>query len=280
MTANIKGWFADMLAAIDSVRTAKISSAEYIAVATWSGVLIHAYLIDQPIKTRAIKRIVQENTRVGVGTLLVADAELVPDDGAQVEPDEGLLALHALLKDKLYTYRVEEDELRVGQVHFKAYSRGDTREVWYGPDVPVRHLPCYRVWVNAPSSIKGNWLIANFGSEAFWKEADYTTAREAFRQQQRRSTGEPRFYTWSNPGWNGGSGYTTPAQPPPESELDRSYQQLGLTREATGEEVKAAFRRLAREVHPDVSDLPKDEAEARFKRLYDAYSFIKAANGW
>ena len=215
MTANIKGWFADMLAAIDSVRTAKISSAEYIAVATWSGVLIHAYLIDQPIKTRAIKRIVQENTRVGVGTLLVADAELVPDDGAQVEPDEGLLALHALLKDKLYTYRVEEDELRVGQVHFKAYSRGDTREVWYGPGIcRCAICPATGYGSTRRRRIKGNWLIANFGSEAFWKEADYTTAREAFRQQQRRSTGEPRFYTWSNPGWNGGSGYTTPAQPP------------------------------------------------------------------
>lgn len=279
MTADIKGWFAEMLTAIDSVRAAKVSSADHIAIATWSGVLIHAHLIDQSIKARAIKRIVQENTRVGVGTLLLVAAKLVPDDGAQVELDEGLLALHALLKDKLYTYRVENDQLRVGQVHFRAYSRGDQHEVWYGPDVPVRHLLCFRVWVHAPSSIKGNWLIANFGSEAFWKEADYTAGREAFRREQRRSTGETRFYTWSNPGWSGSNGYTTPAQPP-ETELDRSYQQLGLTRAASDEEVKAAFRRLAREFHPDVSDLPKDEAEARFKLVYEAYSFIKTTNGW
>jgi DnaJ domain len=278
MTSDIKGWFSDLLAAIDSVRTAKVSSADTIVISTWSGVLIHAYLVDQPIKARAVKRIVQENTRVGVGTLFAVDAKLVPDDGAQVEPDEGLLALHALFKDKLYTYRVQDDQLRVGQVHFKVVSRGEQREVWYGPDVPVRHLPCYRVWVKTPQSVKGNWLIANFGSEAFWKQADYTLGREAFRQQ-RRSSGETRFYTWSNPGWNDSGGYTTPAQPP-ETELDRCYKQLGLTREATGEEVKAAFRRLAREVHPDVSSLPKDEAEARFKKLYDAYSFIKATNGW
>jgi hypothetical protein len=244
-------------------------------------VLIHAHLVNEPIKARAVKRLVQENTRVGVGTLFVVSAAVVPEDGAQVEPDEGLLALHALFKDKLYTYRAQDDQVRVGQVHFRAFNRGEEREVWYGPDVPVQHLPCYRVWVTAPQSIKGNWLIANFGSEAFWKQADYAAGREAFRQQQRRSSGETHFYTWSNPGWqtNGGSGYTTPAQPP-ETELDRSYQQLGLTRAATSEEVKAAFRRLAREVHPDVSDLPKDEATARFQKIHDAYDFIKTANGW
>ncbi|MBK8022695.1 MAG: J domain-containing protein [Chloroflexi bacterium] len=55
---------------------------------------------------------------------------------------------------------------------------------------------------------------------------------------------------------------------------------MGLTRAATGDEVKAAFRRLAREVHPDVSKLPKAEAEKRFKMLLDAYNRIKVANGW
>ncbi len=281
MNVDVKRWLADRFHAIDSVRSARLSREDMIAVYTWSGVIIYVYVLSKPIKARAIKRILQDNTRIGVGTLLIVDADLVPEDGVQVTPDEGLLALHALFKDKLYTYRQQGDTILIGQVHFKAFNRGDEREVWYGPDVPVSHLPSYRVWISAPQSIKGNWLIANFGTEAFWKQADYTAGRSAFRQQQRRSSGETHYSTWSN-GWNesGGQTYTTPAAPPPETDLDRSYRQLGLTRAASGDEVKAAFRRLAREVHPDVSNLPKDEAEARFKVIYDAYSLIKSANRW
>ncbi|MBI1258889.1 MAG: DnaJ domain-containing protein [Chloroflexi bacterium] len=129
-------------------------------------------------------------------------------------------------------------------------------------------------------------MIANFGSEAFWKQADYTIGRDAFREHlQRRAADRSKFRFWAKPGWNsatggenGASGYTPP--PPPESELDRSYKQLGLPSGASDDEVKAAFRRLAREYHPDVSDLPKEEAELLFNRVYEAYAFIKSANGW
>lgn len=266
---------------IDSVRAARVAREGHIVVHTWSGVVIHVYLVDEPIKARTVKHILQDNTRVGVGTLFIVNVGIIPADGANVAPDEGLLALHALFKNKLYTYRIHDGTPRIGQVHFKAFSRSDEREIWYGPDVPVEHLPSYRVWVSAPQTIKGNWLVANFGSDAFWKQADYSTGRDSFRREQRRQDAQTNFRFWSNPAWNGSgaSGFTTPASPP-ETQLDRSYRQLGLTPAASGDEVKAAFRRLAREVHPDVSPLPKDEAEAQFKKIYDAYTYIKTANGW
>ncbi|HVU12172.1 MAG TPA: J domain-containing protein [Phototrophicaceae bacterium] len=285
MNPQTKQALSDQFADIDTVRSVRVIRDEYLAVYTWSGVVIHVYGVDEPIKARTVKRIVQENTRVGIGTLFIVSAEIVPEDGAQVEPDEGLLALHALFKDKLYTYRFVDGQLKIGQVHFKVYSRGDLREVWYGPDIPARHLPCYRVWVTAPQTIKGNWLIANFGSEAFWKQADYTAGRDAFRREQRRAHGSTQYYTWNHADWSNVDppGYSAPASPPPpppESELDRSFKLLGLPRNASGDEVKAAFRRLAREVHPDVSQLPKDEAEVRFQILYAAYAYIKSAKGW
>jgi curved DNA-binding protein CbpA len=55
---------------------------------------------------------------------------------------------------------------------------------------------------------------------------------------------------------------------------------LGVPVNATREEVRAAFRRQAFALHPDVSDLPKDEAEARFKVLNEAYAYIKLSNRW
>ena len=51
------------------------------------------------------------------------------------------------------------------------------------------------------------------------------------------------------------------------------YEILGLTRSATQDEVKHAYRKLARKYHPDVSKDP--DAEARFKELGEAYAVLK-----
>lgn len=51
------------------------------------------------------------------------------------------------------------------------------------------------------------------------------------------------------------------------------YTLLGVEREASQEEIKKAFRRLARETHPDAN--PGDpEAEARFKEVAAAYEVL------
>lgn len=53
------------------------------------------------------------------------------------------------------------------------------------------------------------------------------------------------------------------------------YEVLGVERDATDEEIKKAFRRRARELHPDVN--PDDpEAEARFKEAAEAYEVLSS----
>lgn len=49
-----------------------------------------------------------------------------------------------------------------------------------------------------------------------------------------------------------------------------SYEMLGLPRNATEREIKTAYRRLARQYHPDVSD-GTPEAAARFREINEAY---------
>ncbi|HTH45314.1 MAG TPA: DnaJ C-terminal domain-containing protein [Oxalicibacterium sp.] len=51
------------------------------------------------------------------------------------------------------------------------------------------------------------------------------------------------------------------------------YKTLGVARDATPETIKAAYRRLARKYHPDVSREPL--AELRFKEVGEAYKVLK-----
>ena len=50
------------------------------------------------------------------------------------------------------------------------------------------------------------------------------------------------------------------------------YEVLGVERDAGQTEIKKAFRRLARELHPDVSEAP--DAEERFKEAVEAYEVL------
>ncbi len=50
------------------------------------------------------------------------------------------------------------------------------------------------------------------------------------------------------------------------------YEVLGVSKDATDDEIKKAFRRRARELHPDVNKAP--DAEDKFKELNEAYDVL------
>src|SRR5215213_3099456 len=50
------------------------------------------------------------------------------------------------------------------------------------------------------------------------------------------------------------------------------YDLLGVSRDASENDIKKAFRRLARKLHPDVSEEP--DAEERFREVSEAYEVL------
>jgi molecular chaperone DnaJ len=54
------------------------------------------------------------------------------------------------------------------------------------------------------------------------------------------------------------------------------YEVLGVPRDASGEDLKQAFRKLARKYHPDVST--ESDAEERFKEINEAYAVLSDAD--
>jgi len=52
------------------------------------------------------------------------------------------------------------------------------------------------------------------------------------------------------------------------------YEVLGVSKTASADEIKKAYRKLAREQHPDVNAHRREEAEAAFKEIGEAYGVL------
>jgi hypothetical protein len=54
--------------------------------------------------------------------------------------------------------------------------------------------------------------------------------------------------------------------------MDDLYKRLGVSRRATQKEIRSAYRRLARNLHPDVSQSP--DGAAQFTKIHEAYRIL------
>lgn len=95
--------------------------------------------------------------------------------------------------------------------------------------------------------------------------AEEAAEREAAERRDASAFADSKFYGWGGPGDGSKS----------RDEM-RAYEVLGIDSDADFEAVRAAWRKLAKEYHPDVR--PDDqEAAIRFHAVQAAYDVLKSA---
>lgn len=276
----VKHWLKARLVGLVNVQNCMVTPAKSLIVNTWTGVIVNIHLIDAPTRTRTIRHILQESTDIGIGAMFILKADLIPSQDVRFEPKEWVLALQAVNHERIYLYSTTMDGPKITQVHLEPVGTTGEWVARYGPEVKIDQLRYFRMSVR-PRYIKGDWQVADFGLNTFWK--DPFSAR---RTEYRRATDhrETTWRAWSQTTWDQkpfSEEIPAPEIPmPARSRLELSYELLEVNRDATRDEVKAAFRKRAIALHPDTSTLPKDEAEKKFRELNDAYEFIKSNNKW
>jgi hypothetical protein len=274
-TTTIKKWLREQLIPLVNVQRVSLSPSSAagdpvryadLTVYTWAGVVIQIHLIEDPIKAAKIRRILENASGAGLATLFVLDAGLLPRLGERIEGDKWYMVFQQLGNERAYTYRLGKNGPEIRAAQFVPVSRHES-ELQYGPAIPIQQIRYLRQTIKHPS-VKGYWLMADF-------ETERSARNPAFRTPHSAGVQRPASDNHKN-----GSSPPPSQTPTAKTRLDASYELLDIPRSATRAEVKAAFRKKAFAVHPDVSELPKEEAEARFKIISEAYEYIRFTNSW
>lgn len=278
MSETTRNWLRQQVKQLPSVRTAhphRDGEADLI-IRTWVGMSAKVYLLDGIPNLRALRRVLHENTNnYHQATLFVVHHALMPPDTKRLRPDDWMHALHELNSERIYTYL--PDQAGIQQVHFDYLPDGIEREAWHGGWITLEKLRVLTVTAKT-RPLRGQWIMADFGPNPYWRKSEQRAERLRQRWQRRG----PQDFTWTHYDMGGMPGGATneDLQRAHMSELERSFDILGLSLEASQADVKAAFRKLARRYHPDVSDLDTQEAQARFQEINIAYETIKTKKNW
>lgn len=285
MATTLKEWLKDKLINMVSIQHAVIGRDADITAFAWSGSQLRIYLIGEAVRTRSLKRTLQDATDVGVNTLFLVDARLLGENGKRINAQDWLLALHELTHERIYAFQIKNGAVSILPIHLEEVSGTGERKLWYGPAVNFERIRFYRHSVKQPRSIRGDWLVADFGNHAFWRNNDY---RRYHAEKERVFTGSrnTHWQAWSGSNTWKSDDNTSRRNPnervksPLQARLEQCYELLGVPQSASKDEIKKAFRKRALAFHPDTSEMPQDKAEVAFRALNDAYDYIKASRGW
>lgn len=267
------------LLAMVSVQSCLLSREDesLLLVHTWMNVLIHVRLLTAPVKTHVIKKIMKDGTDSGIGTVFLLNRGMLPEHDSRVSVPEWLQALHALTQDRVYSFRLDGESVRVGQLHFEPIGSTGDYAAKYGPPVNLDKMRFFRHSVKL-RALKGDWQVVDFGAEAFWRDPHRPNVHQPqYHRPDPKEYSERAWKSWSGTSWDAPplQDAYDPRVLVRQDALAMAYASLKITHEASHDEVRAAYRKMALAYHPDTSTLPKEEAERLFRELNAAYEMIQ-----
>lgn len=228
-----------------------------IVVETWMNSRLHVYIVDKEMKSRAIKNTLKNNTGASIGTLFIVNNTLLPSDGKTTKLPDWQDDLRVLNGGSIYSYGCIDDELAIIQVNLTETVHRNEFDCWHTRDFPFDAVSVRRREFS--NNIKGTWYIGDIASPQFKRRINQERARQRFHYRTKR---------------------TQEVEIAPQDRVQAAYLALQIEVSAGQEVVKEAFRKLAREYHPDVTEYNKKEAEKRFKEIKQAYDTIKENRRW
>lgn len=241
-------------------REASLTSLNHepdIVVETWMNSLLYVYLRGGAPKSRTIKAVLRQNSKASIGSLFLLDRSLLPEDGycgkLQVWQDD----LRSLNLGAIHAYEWREAELRLIQVNLDETPQRNIFTVWHTRDFPLDAVAVRRR--DYQTNIRGSWAVGDITSPQFKRQISDERAQQRFHYRTRG---------------------TKALELPAADQVSAAYLALEIEVGAGQEAVKEAFRKLARQYHPDVSRHETAEAERRFKEVKSAYDQIKSHRRW
>jgi hypothetical protein len=269
-----------------------------------NGATIAIYVINRALRIPEIKERFEENTARRVYTLFIIDGRMMPEDSVQVAPPDWMSALHTISNGRIYTYWCEKRNVFVRPVHMEWKWGGEQRAVEYGPAIDINKLRTAMSDLTT-KHIRGYFAVADFGDADFWKKRDpadgkqykYSWRQWNYGSHKKQTTAEEEDANWDpwkdfartyddfsgapggestyqNKGRNQRSRQNQQTARPNGGNSNRAYALLGVSTSASFEEVKQAYRKKARENHPDLHPEDKEKYTARMADINAAFETI------
>lgn len=260
-TADSLYVLAHQLKPNESLKSVRVMDDRFILIKMDTGDLVVIYLIDVELSLRDIKKALTDNTAQNIFTLFVISEDLIPSDGETLEFMSFLKALHTVYHEKIYVYRVDEHGIVIFPVRFRAKRQGADYQAIYRSPIDLEHLAVEHIETGYP--INGFWATAHFKRKvetALDSQSQQRPFGDFFYQQQQQTQTHHQNYSGSS------------RKSPKNHSMRRHYQILGIALHASEEEIRGAYRRLARQYHPDLNTSPS--AKERMQEINLAYREI------
>jgi len=256
-------------------------------------------VINRAIRLPEIKERYEHNAVKGIYTLYIMDGRMMPEDNSAVEPPYWMAALHTLMYGRIYAYWCEGRDVTIRPFHMEWKWGGSPRTVEYGDEINLNAIAAEPIYLTT-KYIDGAYLSATFGEGAFWTKRppideqrfNYSWRNWSYGERKQHTTEEPEEPAWDpweefNHNYAGGNSKSGEGewewtgeefrQRQPrhkKSGQHQYYATLGVPVNASMDEVKQAYRRKAREFHPDLHPDEKEKYTAKMADINAAFAAI------